>query len=181
MILLVGVFLGLIVLAFRGVILRRPVNTLQLRGLWLIPIAFVPQFLAFFSNVNLQDSWIPPIQIGTQAILLLFVALNINKPGLVIFGMGTLMNFLVITLNGGFMPTNLDAARYLYPHAADGFLQLGQRLGHSKDMLIALADTKLWMLSDCLLLPQIGDSYRVIFSLGDILIAVGAGWMVGAA
>jgi hypothetical protein len=54
---------------------------------------------------------------------------------------------------------------------------LGQRFGVGKDVVLPAAETTLWFLSDCLVLPQ-WISYKVAFSLGDVLIAMGAFWML---
>ena len=49
---------------------------------------------------------------------------------------------------------------------------MGSRLGTGKDIVLAVDQTRLWWLSDRFLLPLPGG--YVAFSLGDVLIAVGA-------
>lgn len=88
-------------------------------------------------------------------------------------GVGLLANFLVIVFNGGWMPISPETVRQILPTSADDLPMVGRRLGLSKDWIYASNDICLPWLSDRFTLPEwIG--YKVAFSFGDILMAIGA-------
>ena len=82
------------------------------------------------------------------------------------------MNFAVISLNGGLMPLSPENAAWLVPNAPIGSWEIGQRFGVGKDIVLLLKNTNLIFLSDQFHF-QIG-SFKVIYSLGDVFIAIGA-------
>lgn len=159
---------------------RRPYQVPDLRWAWLVPLAFVPQFFAFVlpaTRAAIPNAWIPVALVGSQALLLLFAIVNIRQIGFWLLAGGLVLNLAVILLNGGMMPISPETLQQLYPNAPAGAWQLGQRFGVGKDVVLPAAETALWFLSDCLVLPQ-WISYKVAFSLGDVLIAAGAFWML---
>jgi hypothetical protein len=159
---------------------HRPYQVPNLRWVWLVLLAFIPQFFAFVLPATrsvIPNAWIPVALVGSQALLLLFSILNIRQAGFWLLGIGLLLNLAVILLNGGMMPISPDTLQHLYPNAPAGAWQLGERFGVGKDVVLPAAETTLWFLSDCLVLPD-WISYKVAFSLGDVLIALGAFWML---
>jgi hypothetical protein len=102
---------------------------------------------------------------------------NIRRPGFWLLGLGLALNLLVILLNGGMMPISPETIQHLYPDAPFGAWQIGQRLGVGKDIVLPIAETRLWFLSDHFSLPE-WVSYKVAFSLGDVLISAGAFWLL---
>lgn len=157
---------------------RRPYQVPDLRWVWLVLLAFVPQFFAFVlptTRAAIPTAWIPIALVGSQALLLLFAILNIRQTGFWLLAGGLLLNLTVILLNGGMMPISPETIQTLYPNAPAGAWQLGQRFGVGKDVVLPAAETTLWFLSDCLVLPS-WIPYKVAFSLGDVLIALGAFW-----
>jgi hypothetical protein len=90
-------------------------------------------------------------------------------------GLGLTLNLLVISLNGGLMPISPEmVGRFeLRPDS----WEIGSRLGSGKDIVLPIAETRLWILSDRFFLPMPSwAAYPVAFSLGDVLIAIGAFW-----
>ena len=159
---------------------RRPYQLPDLRWAWLVVVAFIPQYIAFVlpsTRASIATSWIPVVLIGSQALLLIFSIVNIRRPGFWLLGLGLALNLLVILLNGGMMPISPETIQHLYPDAPLGAWQVGQRLGVGKDIVIQAAETRLWFLSDHFSLPD-WVSYKVAFSLGDVLISAGAFWLL---
>lgn len=159
---------------------RRPYQLPDLRWAWLVLLAFIPQFFAFVlpaTRASIPSSWIPVVLVGSQALLLIFSIVNIRQPGFWLLGLGLALNLLVTLLNGGMMPISPETIQHLYPDAPFGAWQVGQRLGVGKDIVLPAADTRLWLLSDHFSLPD-WLSYKVAFSLGDVLISAGAFWLL---
>lgn len=109
--------------------------------------------------------------------LLVFAWLNRRLPGGWLLGTGLLLNFLAIILNGGLMPISPETVHALVPDAPDGSWRIGERLGRTKDVVLPEEATRLGILSDRFLLPQ-WMSYPVAFSLGDVILALGAFWLI---
>ena len=119
------------------------------------------------------EAYIPLILTGSQALLIIFVLANIIQPGFWIMGIGLAANFLVIVANGGWMPISPETVRKILPALPSNFPLADRRLGYSKDWIVPLNAIKLPLLSDRFTLPE-WISYRVAFSIGDVLIAIGA-------
>jgi len=168
-----GLFAGLLRAVMRGRQLAPP----HFRLKWLVLAAFFLQWLAFIWPVTrglIPDRIAGATLILSQVMLFVFVLANACQPGLRALGIGLALNFLVIASNDGFMPISPETIQAIAPHAAPGSWQVGQRLGGaSKDIVLLASQTRLVWLSDCLLLPT-WLPYRVAFSLGDALIALGA-------
>lgn len=108
----------------------------------------------------------------SYALLTLFVWWNRRLSGMWLLGAGLLANWVVIAANGGHMPVtydNLVAAGkiHLVTSAASGTLAFG-----SKDILLSVAETRLWFLSDIFVIPP-PFPVASVFSVGDALIAFG--------
>jgi hypothetical protein len=108
---------------------------------------------------------------------LVFAWLNRKQPGFWLLGGGLFLNFIVILSNGGFMPITPEAVRKIYQEAPETSWQIGNRLGNGKDIVLPAAATRLWFLSDRFLITS-WTFTRVAFSLGDVLIALGAFWLL---
>ena len=147
----------------------------SLSYMWLVVVAMLPQALAIyfpFTRDVVPDWAVKFLLIGSQVGLLIFVWLNRKHPGLWILGMGLTLNLLVMGINGGLMPISPETVAQLTAGHSSDVWQAGVRFG-SKDIILPEASTRLWWLSDCFLLPA-WLPYRVAFSLGDVLIALGA-------
>jgi hypothetical protein len=173
MILVFAIAVGLAAGFIRARLKGEPYHPVELKHLWLVLVAALPQVLAFFLPVTRErvpDQWIPYLLISTQTILLVFIWVNRREPFIWLLGIGLLLNFIAISLNGGWMPISPETIRS-QDVPADRW-EIGTRLGYSKDMVIAKEDTTLWLLSDILTLPK-WIPYRVAFSIGDSIIALG--------
>jgi hypothetical protein len=176
MVLLSAVAVGLAAGLLRAGTAKRRLAEPALLSTWLVAVAFLPQWFAFFgpaSRFRLPESAIPVALITSQVLLLAFVWINRTQPGFWALGVGLALNLAVIALNGGWMPISLETLARMYPNRAAGAWIEGQRLGTTKDMIMAVSDMRLAWLSDRFILPS-WFPYQVAFSLGDIFIATGA-------
>lgn len=180
MVLLIAVALGLIGGLIRAKITKGQMRMIDLRHLWLVFAAYIPQFFAFYFKPTqkfLPDNWIPFLLIGSQIFLLIFTWINRKVEGFWLLGFGLLCNFSAIALNGGFMPITPDNAQKLIPPGSNLVLELGKRVGLGKDILLLREETVLWFLGDVFMLPS-WICYTLAFSIGDIFISMGAFWLL---
>jgi hypothetical protein len=180
-VLVLAVLAGLLAGEARAWCQGHPLSPPALRRLWLVPIAFLPQWFAF--NLAAGQDLIPDrlaalILVVSQLLLLVFAWCNRDRPGFWALIVGLGLNLLVISLNGGFMPITPETLKQLYPSLPPGW-EVGGRLGGSKSILLPAAATHLLWLSDRFLLPS-WSPHRVAFSLGDACIAAGAFWVLWA-
>ncbi len=176
MILILAVAAGLIAGLARAWIKKRKYLPPELEISWFVLLAVVPQLFAFhFTTTSklIPDSLASVILIGSQLLLLIFVWANRNKSGFWALGLGLVMNLLVISLNGGWMPISPESLQSLIPERSTDAWQIGSRLGLGKNVILPIVETKFWWLSDRFLTPP-WMPWRAAFSLGDIFIAVGA-------
>jgi hypothetical protein len=75
------------------------------------------------------------------------------------------------------MPVSPEVVEKLLPDAPADAWQVGERVGWN--IVLSVTDTRLWWLSDHLLLPA-WFPVRKALSIGDVLIAVGAFWYLWA-
>ena len=113
----------------------------------------------------------------SQLVLLGFVWFNRDLVGVRIFGLGLILNLIVILLNNGLMPLAPETAQALFPEVSPSVWQIGSRPGMSKNILLLYEDTRLAWLSDSILLPEWFPWTRAL-SPGDLLIALGVFWLL---
>jgi hypothetical protein len=149
---------------------------------WLVIVGFLPQFISFYlpaTRTRIPDFWVSVGLLSSQILLLVFCWLNGRLSGVWLLALGLALNLLVIALNGGFMPISPQTASGLASQEVVQSIPLGSRIGFSKDILLLPSNTRLAWLSDDFLLPK-GLPYQAAFSLGDVVIAVGAFWLTAS-
>jgi hypothetical protein len=146
---------------------------------WLALIAFLPQFFVFYlpaTRERMPDGLAAASLILSLVLLLAFAWLNRRLAGMGLLILGLVMNLTVISTNSGFMPISPQIAAHLVSEETLDTIELGARFGR-KDILLAPEHTCFGWLSDRFLLPE-WSPYQVAFSVGDILIAAGAFWLL---
>jgi len=152
-------------------------RNLHFRLGWLALVALLMQ-----AGVVRIDGWSGPsapydaravIIVLSYVVLLGVAGWNYRLPGLKLAGLGLLLNFLVIAANGGYMPTtpetlNQAGLAHLAPSA-----EPGMRVSHSKDVILPREQTRLWFLSDVLVIPG-PPPIGAVASVGDLGITAGA-------
>ena len=179
MILLVAILAGLVAGFCLARLQKRAWTIPPLRKPWLIVIAFLPQFIFLYLpgiRFRMADWLAAAGLILSMLLLLIFCWFNRRFSGVWLLAAGLCLNLLVMTANGGFMPISPQTASHLVAPGTLATLGNGDRFG-TKDILLLPAQTRLPWLSD-IFLPPAGSPYQVAFSPGDVLVAMGALWLL---
>lgn len=164
----VVLFFSMAVALLRGGRLTN-LGDIHLRQWWLLPLGFLLQIGARYIPASAAD-WGVALILVSYVPLLILVILNKNRPGLWLAGIGVLMNFTVIALNGG-MPVMAEAAE-----VASGFAPGDPVISESYKHVILDQTSHLVFLAD--VIPIRVANYGQVLSLGDLLLAVGLGRFV---
>jgi hypothetical protein len=179
LILLFALAMGLLAGLVWARLRRNPYQAPDLRYLWLAFVAFLPQFIVIYLPPTREDlpKWVVAVcLLSSQIMLFGFAWFNRRVPGMAILICGIALNLAVMASNSGFMPISPQTASRLMSEERLLDIQPGSRLG-PKDILLQPEDTRLEWLADRFLTPG-WFPYQVAFSLGDVLIAIGAFWML---
>ena len=179
MILLTALAAGLLVgwglSRWRGHPYRPP----QLHTLWLAVVGFLPQLVVAYlpaTRTLVPQGLAAAAVVLSLAFFLAFVWINRRLPGMPVLAAGLLLNLAVMLANGGWMPIAPETASLLTGRDVLGYTAIGDRFGQ-KDILLHPEDMRLGLLADRWMLSA-GSAYRVAFSLGDVVIAAGAFWLL---
>lgn len=179
MILLIAVAVAILVAVVRGGRLAR-LAEIKLRYGWVALVALGVQLVIVYARLPEGEGlWWPRIAllIVSYALLLLMVVLNRRLPGMWIIGVGLLLNLTAMLANGGWMPVAPEALEraglsHLVRVAEPGSVpEPGARVVGSKDIVLSHEEARVWMLGDVFVLPP---PIGVVYSVGDVLLAVGA-------
>lgn len=170
---LAGLLVGLVWARWHG----KSYQTPNLKHLWLVFAAFLPQFLIIYVSKDNFPDWLASVCLLTSQVLLLgFAWLNRHSLGMTILSFGVLLNLVVMASNGGFMPISPQTASRLVSQNIVADIEPGSRIG-PKDVLLRTEDTRFEWLADRFLTPNWFLS-RVAFSLGDVFLALGVFWLL---
>jgi hypothetical protein len=159
----IGIAVGLLVGGRLGYL-----SSFRFRWGWLAVAGLLVQVVLFSpSGDALAGDLGPPIYFGSTAAVLVAVLRNLRQPGLVVVALGSLANLAAIGANGGFMPASAEAL-------ATAGLPPGDHLNS-----IVVANPALQPLTDIYAIPA-GLPMANVFSVGDVLIALGIIWTIAA-
>jgi hypothetical protein len=158
----------------RGGRLERLAN-LPLRWAWGALTAFGLQIYLIYSPEPVNEGMLSlRVIVLMSSYILLFVVAWQNRalPGIWLIGSGFLSNFIVMALNGGYMPITAEAlAQVGHTHHILS-PETGARVYATKDIVLPREQTLAWWLSDIFVLPP-PFPIPSVFSAGDVLIALG--------
>jgi hypothetical protein len=158
MILLVLAALCVVSVPLTGGRLRR-LAWLRVRWLWLGPVAVVVQTVLVTIAPGGSETMHALVHIGTYVLLGLFLWANRRLPAIPVMAVGTLLNGLAITANGGVMPSAATAERLAGLSTGSGF--------HNSAVL---AHPHLLWLGDVIPVPW---PLPNVLSVGDCIIFMG--------
>jgi hypothetical protein len=160
-------FIALAIAVLRGGRLSN-LGDIELRAWWLLIIALALQIgTSFLPDEDWADELGVAMVLTSYGLLMALVLLNRNRTGMWLAGLGVLMNFTVIALNGG-MPVLAEAAE-----VASGFTVTVPDLTGSFKHKILDETTRITMLAD--VIPLRFGSIGQVLSLGDVFLALGLG------
>jgi hypothetical protein len=143
---------------------------LQFRWPWLIIGGLLVQVVLFTDQVaSVVGSLGPPIYVGSTALVFAGVLRNIDITGMKIVAVGAASNLAAIVANGGYMPAGRGALE-----------ALGKTDPTIYSNSASIEHPALEPLTDIFALPAWLPSAN-IFSIGDVLIAVGVAVVIVAA
>ena len=183
MILALAVILGLALsLARHGPGVLGRTTSLPWRAIWLAPLALVLQVpLLRTPFCPVEEAVVPQaLFLLSHPILIAFVWCNRRSAGIWLVGLGIVCNLAVVLANGGLMPVSPETVVRINPGATLEQCTIGYHYGFSKDVILPRAGTRLWLLSDALVLPA-PFPWPTAFSLGDLLLGAGIAWLLQGA
>jgi hypothetical protein len=170
MLLLYAIVAGLLVGSLTGGRISA-LGHLRIRWLGVAVVGLGFQVVLFSPFVAEQVGGLGP-SLYVASTVAVFAALlrNLDLPGLPIVALGAALNLLVIVANGGFMPSDPGAWQTL---SGVGALPTD---AYSNSALMGPGTALSW-LGDVFVLPR-PIPFANVFSIGDVLIAVGIAWCV---
>jgi len=172
---LIGLFLALLLglMALGG--RASDLTHVQLRWGWLAPVAFLMQaYLIFFPAERAGDVLAPRSLLLLASHVLLFVVIwqNRHLSGIKVIGLGLLLNFVVMIVNGGFMPITPETLVRIGYDGNASQLETGYIVGRTKNVVVEPGEATLWFLSDVMVIPR-PFPIPTALSVGDLLIVMG--------
>jgi hypothetical protein len=168
MIILVVLAVSIIVAIVRGGRLQNLAH-LHLRWRGVILAGFFVQvfiFSSFWQGRSETKPLTPWAYILSLLLLLVALCYNYRLPGMRVITLGFFFNFITVALNGGYMPASPAAMQT----AGLPVLLPGQVMSNSIGMG---PETVLFFLGDVFAVPR-GFIFPNVFSIGDVVIAIGA-------
>jgi Family of unknown function (DUF5317) len=171
--LLYSIVVGLLVGKLLGGSLSA-LSEVRIHWMGLALIGLLGQVVLFSDQVTARiGSAGPALYVGSTLLVLAALLRNLKLPGFAVISVGAFLNLIAILTNGGYMPSSPDAWA-----ALNGVAQL-PKTGYTNSALIG-PNTPLPFLGDVFYLPH-PIPFANVFSIGDVVIAIGAVWFLVAA
>lgn len=138
----------------------------KFRLIWLVFAGFVIQVgFTMWDPGWLSETGELVVIVGSNALVALFLVVNLRLPGMLLAGIGLVLNVVVISANGA-MPVSLEAADVAGPDLESSDFGLKHE---------PLGDHTIFpWIADVIPLPGLST----LISAGDIFLAAGIGWLV---
>lgn len=160
-------FLALATAMLRGGRLTN-LGDIEMKAWWLLLVGFGLQAATrFLPDTEWAETVGLIMVLGSFFLLMILVVVNRDRPGMWLAGVGVLMNFTVISLNGG-MPVLAEAAQ-----VASGFTESTPDIVASFKHVVMDETTLLTAFADVIPIRLAGHGQ--VISLGDVFLAVGLG------
>lgn len=143
----------------------------RIHNWWLFLLAFLIEFGTVFAvsaSVVIVERYSMYLHILSYLVLFVGIISNREYPSMWVVFLGSLVNFLVITLNGGAMPVSLEG---LHRAGLDNYAQIISAGGIATHQPLT-SSTVLSFLADIMVLPE-PYPFSKVLSVGDILISIG--------
>lgn len=112
------------------------------------------------------------LNLASYGLVLATALINWRLPGMAWLGLGASLNFLVILVNGGWMPVTAESLAAAGLVMSSSAVMLGERAIPSKDLIKDSHDIRLRWLSDRYVIPEAG-LFSAVYSVGDIFLMFG--------
>ena len=132
---------------------------------WTLPAALLTQIMVVSVFPHADRSLLVGLHLGSYGLAAVFLHANRRIGGLWLLALGATLNFTAIAANEGVMPARPEAL------ASAGITQDDGEFVNSG----AVPDARLPWLGDVFAVPRPVPLHNV-FSVGDVLIVLGAGW-----
>ncbi len=149
----------------------KSLGRVRINNWWLFLMAFVIEFGAVFAvsaGIEIVGRYRMYLHILSYLVLFAGVMSNREYPSMWIIFLGSLLNFVVIAINGGAMPISLEG---LHRTGLDNYVQIINAGGLATHQALT-ASTKLAFLADIIVLPK-PYPFAKVMSIGDVLICLG--------
>lgn len=148
----------------------RDLAQLDLRGPWLVVAGFGAQTAAVSVAPAMPSGLASSLHMASYAVAGVFLVGNLRVRWMWVIGLGAALNAVAIAANGGVMPASAAAYRAAGLDAATGGFVNSR----------PVAQPRLLALGDVFAVPARWP-FANVFSVGDVLLAIGAGLVLHAA
>jgi hypothetical protein len=145
----------------------RALSTLRFRLPWLLAGALLLQVLVISVFPGPRTTLRLVAYLGSYGLAVVFLVLNRSTPGFWLIATGAFLNLVAIAANTGVMPATRGAL------ATAGVSPAEEVFANSA----YVTNARVWFLGDVFAIPASWPLANV-FSVGDILIALGAAWAI---